>query len=104
MKKYQTAKELLATKAENKEKKPIYATRKLSIGLVSCMLGLLMAAPIARAEELPPAPGVEAAGQKEAPAKVEEDLLTEAEIKEIQDRALNLGIINISLLPTGLMN
>ena len=50
-----------------------------------------MAAPIARAEELPPAPGVEAAGQKEAPAKVEEDLLTEAEIKEIQDRALNLG-------------
>lgn len=91
MKKYQTAKELLATKAENKEKKPIYATRKLSIGLVSCMLGLLMAAPIARAEELPPAPGVEAAGQKEAPAKVEEDLLTEAEIKEIQDRALNLG-------------
>lgn len=98
MKKYQTAKELLATKAENKEKKPIYATRKLSIGLVSCMLGLLMAAPIARAEELPPAPGVEAAGQKEtpakveeAPAKVEEDLLTEAEIKEIKDRALNLG-------------
>ena len=98
MKKYQTAKELLATKAENKEKKPIYATRKLSIGLVSCMLGLLMAAPIARAEEVPPAPGVEAAGQQEAPAKVEEapakveeDLLTEAEIKEIKDRALNLG-------------
>lgn len=98
MKKYQTAKELLATKAENKEKKPIYATRKLSIGLVSCMLGLLMAAPIARAEELPPAPGVEAAGQQEAPAKVEEapakaeeDLLTEEEIKEIKDRALNLG-------------
>lgn len=91
MKKYQTAKELLATKAENKEKKPIYATRKLSIGLVSCMLGLLMAAPIARAEELPPSPGVEAAGQKEAPAKVEEDLLTEAEINEIKDRALNLG-------------
>ena len=98
MKKYQTAKELLATKAENKEKKPIYATRKLSIGLVSCMLGLVMAAPIARAEELTPAPGVEAAGQQEAPAKVEEapakaeeDLLTEEEIKEIKDRALNLG-------------
>ena len=50
MKKYQTAKELLATKAENKEKKPIYATRKLSIGLVSCMLGLVMATPMVFAE------------------------------------------------------
>ena len=50
MRKYQTAKELLATKAENKEKKPIYATRKLSIGLVSCMLGLVMATPMVFAE------------------------------------------------------
>ncbi|EEI85618.1 Gram-positive signal peptide protein, YSIRK family [Anaerococcus lactolyticus ATCC 51172] len=89
MKKYQTAKELLATKAENKEKKPIYATRKLSIGLVSCMLGLLLAAPNARAEEVPPAPGVEAAGQQEAPAKVEEDLLTDEEIQAIRDKANN---------------
>ena len=51
MKKYEKAKELLETKANRKEKKPIYATRKLSIGLVSCMLGLVMATPVVRAEE-----------------------------------------------------
>ena len=51
MKKYIKAKELLETKANKKEKKPIYATRKLSIGLVSCMLGLVMATPVVRAEE-----------------------------------------------------
>ncbi|WP_311482106.1 InlB B-repeat-containing protein [uncultured Anaerococcus sp.] len=51
MKKYIKAKELLETKANNKEKKPIYATRKLSIGLVSCMLGLVMAAPVIHAED-----------------------------------------------------
>ena len=52
MKKYIKAKELLETKANKKEKKPIYATRKLSIGLVSCMLGLVMAAPVVQAEDL----------------------------------------------------
>ena len=51
MKKYEKAKELLETKANIKEKKPIYATRKLSIGLVSCMLGLVMATPVVNAEE-----------------------------------------------------
>ena len=51
MKKYVKAKELLATKAENKEKKPVYATRKLSIGLVSFMLGLVLLAPRSMADE-----------------------------------------------------
>ncbi|WP_265212881.1 InlB B-repeat-containing protein [Anaerococcus sp. NML200537] len=51
MKKYQKAKILLESKAQNINKKPIYATRKLSIGLVSCMLGLVMAMPVAHAEE-----------------------------------------------------
>ena len=51
MKKYIKAKVLLESKANRKEKKPIYATRKLSIGLVSCMLGLVMATPVVRAEE-----------------------------------------------------
>ncbi|WP_311531272.1 YSIRK-type signal peptide-containing protein, partial [uncultured Anaerococcus sp.] len=52
MKKYQKAKILLERKAQNINKKPIYATRKLSIGLVSCMLGLVMAMPVAHAEDL----------------------------------------------------
>ena len=52
MKKYQKAKLLLERKAQNINKKPIYATRKLSIGLVSCMLGLVMAMPVAHAEDL----------------------------------------------------
>ena len=51
MKKYIKAKELLESNANKKEKKPIYATRKLSIGLVSCMLGLVMATPVVNAEE-----------------------------------------------------
>lgn len=51
MKKYIKAKALLESKANRKEKKPIYATRKLSIGLVSCMLGLVMATPVVNAEE-----------------------------------------------------
>lgn len=51
MKKYQKAKILLENKARNVNKKPIYATRKLSIGLVSCMLGLVMAMPVAHAED-----------------------------------------------------
>ena len=51
MKKLIKAKALLESKANRKEKKPIYATRKLSIGLVSCMLGLVMATPVVNAEE-----------------------------------------------------
>lgn len=51
IKKYIKTKEFLETKSNKKEKKPIYATRKLSIGLVSCMLGLAIAAPVVRAED-----------------------------------------------------
>ena len=51
MSKYKKAKILLETKALYKELKPIYATRKLSIGLVSCMLGLTLFAPRVFAQE-----------------------------------------------------
>ena len=51
MKKYTEARNLLESKALNKEKKPIYATRKLSVGLVSCMLGIVLFAPSALAAE-----------------------------------------------------
>lgn len=51
MRKYVNATKLLEAKALNKEKKPIYATRKLSIGLVSCMLGLVLLAPRSMADE-----------------------------------------------------
>ncbi|WP_276862908.1 hypothetical protein, partial [Anaerococcus tetradius] len=50
MSKYKNANNLLEEKATNKEKKPIYATRKLSIGLVSCMLGILSFMPQVMAE------------------------------------------------------
>lgn len=50
MSKYKNANNLLEEKAINKEKKPIYATRKLSIGLVSCMLGILSFMPQVMAE------------------------------------------------------
>ena len=50
MSKYKNAHNLLEEKATNKEKKPIYATRKLSIGLVSCMLGILSFMPQVKAE------------------------------------------------------
>ncbi len=63
MKKYIKAKELLESNANKKEKKPIYATRKLSIGLVSCMLGLVMATPVVNAEE----------GNQNQPQQVQEE-------------------------------
>lgn len=96
MKKYIKAKELLESNANKKEKKPIYATRKLSIGLVSCMLGLVMATPMVHAEgeeaNLPslqveePAAGEENTSQE----SVVEELLTDEEIQDIRNRTNSL--------------
>ena len=60
-------------------KKPIYATRKLSIGLVSCMLGLAIAAPVVRAED-----NIE----KEVQTETEQ---TESELPEVDDKEETTG-------------
>lgn len=119
MSKYKKAKILLETKALYKKVKPIYATRKLSIGLVSCMLGLTLFAPrVFAQDELVDNSQVQETdqeqGNKDAKddedknkeikettdlekvkvASVEEqqaeDILTEDEIQEIRTRANNL--------------
>lgn len=119
MSKYKKAKILLETKALYKELKPIYATRKLSIGLVSCMLGLTLFAPrVFAQDELVDKPQVQETDQvqgyedakdfedknkeiektndveKVKVASVEEkqaeDILTEDEIQEIRNRANSL--------------
>ena len=100
MKKYQKAKILLERKAQNINKKPIYATRKLSIGLVSCMLGLVMAVPVAHAEEFDMSSIdsiIESLEDEPSPDDSStndsndlEDILTYDEIQAIRDRANSL--------------
>lgn len=100
MKKYQKAKILLERKAQNINKKPIYATRKLSIGLVSCMLGLVMAMPVAHAEEFDMSSIdsiIESLEDESSPddsstndSNDVEDILTYDEIQAIRDRANSL--------------
>lgn len=51
MRKYKKAKIVFEDKAIDKKRKPIYATRKLSIGLVSCMLGVMLFVPTSKADE-----------------------------------------------------
>ncbi|WP_052588109.1 hypothetical protein, partial [Anaerococcus tetradius] len=86
MSKYKKAKILLETKALYKKVKPIYATRKLSIGLVSCMLGLTLIAPNAFAqEELVENTQVQETDQEQGNEDAKDDEDKNKEIKETTD-------------------
>lgn len=51
MKKYKKIKIEFEEKVLDKKRKPVYGTRKLSVGLVSCMLGFMMFLPTSKASE-----------------------------------------------------
>ncbi|MDD6919599.1 MAG: Rib/alpha-like domain-containing protein, partial [Peptoniphilaceae bacterium] len=51
MEKYKKIRVTFEEKVFDKKRKPIYATRKLSVGLVSCMLGFMMFMPTVKAVE-----------------------------------------------------
>ena len=109
MRKYKKAKIVFEDKAIDKKRKPIYATRKLSIGLVSCMLGVMLFVPTSKADEENPLPtseqiekntqpeqtqdlkaGLEETTNNETPENNQEELLTADEIQEIKTRANSL--------------
>ncbi|MDU5503896.1 MAG: InlB B-repeat-containing protein, partial [Anaerococcus vaginalis] len=109
MRKYKKAKIVFEDKAIDKKRKPIYATRKLSIGLVSCMLGVMLFVPTSKADEENPLPtseqiekntqpeqtqdlkaGLEETTNNETPENNQEELLTADEIQEIRNRTNNL--------------
>ena len=109
MRKYKKAKIVFEDKAIDKKRKPIYATRKLSIGLVSCMLGVMLFVPTSKADEensLPTSEQIEKNTQPEQTQDLkagleettnnktsennQEELLTEDEIQEIRNRTNNL--------------
>ena len=109
MRKYKKAKIVFEDKAIDKKRKPIYATRKLSIGLVSCMLGVMLFVPTSKADEENPLPtseqieknvqpeqtqdleaGLEETTNDKTPENNQEELLTADEIQEIRNRTYNL--------------
>lgn len=109
MRKYKKAKIVFEDKAIDKKRKPIYATRKLSIGLVSCMLGVMLFVPTSKADEENPLPaseqiekntqpeqtqdlkaGLEETTNNKTPENNQEELLTADEIQEIRNRTYNL--------------
>lgn len=109
MRKYKKAKIVFEDKAIDKKRKPIYATRKLSIGLVSCMLGVMLFVPTSKADEENPLStseqiekntqpeqtqdlkaGLEETTNNETPENNQEELLTADEIQEIRNRTNNL--------------
>ena len=109
MRKYKKAKIVFEDKAIDKKRKPIYATRKLSIGLVSCMLGVMLFVPTSKADEENPLPaseqiekntqpeqtqdlkaGLEETTNNKTPENNQEELLTADEIQEIKTRANSL--------------
>ena len=51
MKKYKINRVIFEEKVFDKKRKPVYGTRKLSVGLVSCMLGFMMFLPTSKASE-----------------------------------------------------
>ncbi|PMC81777.1 InlB B-repeat-containing protein [Anaerococcus hydrogenalis] len=51
MKKYKKNRVIFEEKVFDKKRKPVYGTRKLSVGLVSCMLGFMMFLPTSKASE-----------------------------------------------------
>ena len=109
MRKYKKAKIVFEDKAIDKKRKPIYATRKLSIGLVSCMLGVMLFVPTSKADEENPLPtseqiekntqpeqtqdlkaGLEETTNEKTPENNQEELLTFDEIQAIRNRANSL--------------
>ena len=109
MRKYKKAKIVFEDKAIDKKRKPIYATRKLSIGLVSCMLGIMLFVPTSKADEANSLPaseqiekntqpeqtqdlkaGLEETTNNKTPENNQEELLTEDEIQEIRNRTNSL--------------
>ncbi|MDU4018853.1 MAG: InlB B-repeat-containing protein, partial [Finegoldia magna] len=51
MKKYKKNRVIFEEKVFDRKRKPVYGTRKLSVGLVSCMLGFMMFLPTSKASE-----------------------------------------------------
>ena len=109
MRKYKKAKIVFEDKAIDKKRKPIYATRKLSIGLVSCMLGVMLFVPTSKADEENPLPtseqiekntqpeqtqdfkaDLEKTTNNKTPENNQEELLTADEIQVIRNRANSL--------------
>ncbi|ACV28767.1 Listeria-Bacteroides repeat domain (List_Bact_rpt) [Anaerococcus prevotii] len=77
MKKYKKIRVTFEEKVLDKERKPIYATRKLSVGLVSCMLGFMMFMPTVKAVEEEPISTSQQAQDKNEVLNNEDDYVQE---------------------------
>ncbi len=79
MKKYKKIRVTFEEKVFNIKRKPIYATRKLSVGLVSCMLGFMMFMPTVKAVEEDPIPKSQQAQDKNEVLDKTDDFVQEKE-------------------------
>lgn len=87
-------------KAKGSTRKPKYATRKLSIGLVSCLLGFtLLISPV---ESLAAEPKTEMAELEDADEKTEEETEKKKKLKKKKKNFTSMMSKGKSLLPKNL--
>ena len=83
MKKYKKIKIEFEEKVLDKKRKPVYGTRKLSVGLVSCMLGFMMFLPTSKASEEDPITTIQQVEEKNNEVLDKKDDLVQEEKEEV---------------------